>query len=98
NVDMIGDKNLDIKRESASNKGLTELVWKTAAEFGYRANFLDEELRTDDDHMPFVKLGAPAIDLIDFDYDPWHEDTDTIDKLSGKSFEIVGRVVKEVIR
>jgi hypothetical protein len=47
--------------------------------------------------MPFVHLGVPAIDLIDFDYDPWHEDTDTMDKLSPQSLEIVGTVVLEVI-
>ncbi len=97
NVDMIGDKNLDIKLETNSNAALNKLVWDTAASLGYGAFFLKEELATDDDHMPFVKLGVPAIDLIDFDYDPWHEDTDTMDKLSAKSLEIVGTVVMEVI-
>jgi len=97
NVDMIGDKNLDIKLETNSNGALNKLVWDTAAGLGYGAFFLNEELATDDDHMPFVHLGVPAIDLIDFDYDPWHEDTDTMDKLSAQSLEIVGTVVLEVI-
>jgi hypothetical protein len=48
--------------------------------------------------MPFLQLGAPAVDLIDFDYAPWHEDSDTLDKLSAKSLEIVGRVVHESVR
>jgi hypothetical protein len=47
--------------------------------------------------MPFVRLGVPAIDLIDFDYDPWHTDDDTMDKLSAQSLEIVGNVVVEAI-
>jgi glutaminyl-peptide cyclotransferase len=97
NVDMIGDKNLDIKIETNSNAALNKLVWDTAASLGYGAFFLKEELATDDDHMPFVHQGVPAIDLIDFDYDPWHEDSDTMDKLSAKSLEIVGTVVMEVI-
>ncbi len=97
NVDMIGDKNLDIKMETNSNAALNKLVWDTAASLGYGAFFLKEQLATDDDHMPFVHLGVPAIDLIDFDYDPWHEDTDTMDKLSAQSLEIVGTVVMEVI-
>jgi glutaminyl-peptide cyclotransferase len=97
NVDMIGDKNLDIKLETNSNQPLNKLVWDTAASLGYGAFFLKEQLATDDDHMPFVKLGVPAIDLIDFDYDPWHEDTDTMDKLSAQSLEIVGTVVMEAI-
>jgi hypothetical protein len=39
-----------------------------------------------------------AIDLIDIDYPPWHNDTDTMDKLSAQSMEIVGTVVYEVIQ
>ena len=97
NVDMIGDKSLDIKQETNSNPLLNKLVWETASSLGYGAFFLNERLATDDDHMPFVHLGVPAIDLIDFDYDPWHEDTDTMDKLSAQSLEIVGTVVLESI-
>lgn len=97
NVDMIGDKNLDIKMETNSNPALNKLVWDTAKALGYGAYFLDEQLATDDDHMPFVKLGVPAIDLIDFDYPPWHTDSDTMDKLSAQSLEIVGTVVLETV-
>ena len=60
--------------------------------------FLNQGIGTDDDHMPFVRAGVPAIDLIDFDYPPWHTDDDTLDKLSPKSMEIVGTVVDEVVR
>ena len=45
-----------------------------------------------------TKAGAPAIDIIDIDYPPWHNDTDTMDKLSAQSMEIVGTVVYEVIQ
>jgi len=45
-----------------------------------------------------VKAGAPAIDLIDIEYPPWHKDTDTMDKVSAKSLEIVGSVIVESIR
>jgi hypothetical protein len=47
--------------------------------------------------MPFIKMGAPAIDIIDFDYPPWHTDGDTMDKLSASSLEIVGTVILEVV-
>jgi glutaminyl-peptide cyclotransferase len=97
NVDMIGDKHLDIKKETNSTASLIKLIWSTAAELGYQAYFLDEPLPTEDDHIPFLKLGAPAIDLIDFDYPPWHTDDDTMDKLGAQSFEIVGTVILEVI-
>ena len=98
NVDMIGDKSLDIKQETNSNPALRRLIWSTAGDLGYRAYFLEESLATDDDHMPFVKQGVPAVDLIDFDYPPWHTDDDTMEKVSAQSLEIVGTVVTEVIR
>jgi glutaminyl-peptide cyclotransferase len=98
NVDMIGDKNLDIPRETNGNAALNKLVWSTAADLGYKAFFIDQQIGEDDDHMPFVRAGVPAIDLIDIDYPPWHNDTDTMDKLSAQSMEIVGTVVYEVIQ
>ena len=97
NVDMIGDRSLDIKQELNSNLGLRRLIWAVASELGYAAYFVNQTLETDDDHMPFVKLGVPAVDIIDFDYPPWHQDDDTLDKLSPQSLEIVGTVMLEVI-
>jgi Zn-dependent M28 family amino/carboxypeptidase len=98
NVDMIGDKNLDIPQETNGNAELRKLVWNTAADLGYKAFFIDQQIGEDDDHMPFVHAGVAAIDLIDIDYPPWHNDTDTMDKLSPRSMEIVGTVVYEVIQ
>ena len=98
NVDMIGDKNLNIPRETNGNAALNNLVWRTAADLGYKAFFTDQQIGEDDDHMPFVRAGVAAIDLIDIDYPPWHNDTDTMDKLSAQSMEIVGTVVYEVIQ
>jgi len=98
NVDMIGDRNLNIQREASGNRALTSLVWKTAADLGHEANFPNDEIEIDDDHRPFLERGVAAIDLIDFDYAPWHTDDDTLDKLSAQSLETVGTVVDEVIQ
>ena len=101
NVDMIGDKNLGILQELNSSPALRALVWKTARELGYGAYFLDTGMATEDDHMPFLKRGVNALDLIDFDYGPnntyWHTEQDTLDKLSAHSLEVVGAVVSAVI-
>ena len=97
NVDMIGDKQLNIQRVSSGDRALNALVWRTAAELGYAANFVNEEIEIDDDHRPFLDRGAPAIDLIDFDYAPWHTDDDTLDKLSAQSLEAVGRVLEAIL-
>ena len=99
NLDMIGDKDLNIRQETNSTESLRRLFWDTAAELGYQAYFPSSpRISTDDDHMPFLKQGVPAIDIIDFDYPPWHTDGDTLDKLSARSLEIVGTVTLEVVR
>ncbi|HEX9764625.1 MAG TPA: M28 family peptidase [Candidatus Acidoferrales bacterium] len=101
-VDMIGDKDLALKRESSSTPWLVDLIWKVAREKGYGKHFLDAEVPLLDDHTPFLQLGVPAADLIDFDYGPghryWHTPQDTLDKVSPRSMEIVGEVVLESLR
>ncbi|MBI4467299.1 MAG: M28 family peptidase [Acidobacteria bacterium] len=100
-VDMIGDKNLNVRRDLNSTPWLTDLVWQVARDKGYGAHFLEEKTGVEDDHLPFVHAGVPAVDLIDLDYGPgnryWHTREDTLDKLSPRSFEIVGEVVLETI-
>ena len=100
-VDMIGDKDLALRRDLNSTPWLTEMVWQIAREKGYQAHFLDDTTAIEDDHAPFVRAGVPAVDLIDFDYGPgnryWHTREDTLDKLSPRSFEIVGEVILEAV-
>lgn len=102
NVDMIGDKDLNIAAEGNSSPLLRNLVWKTAAELGYGKFFLNNESAIEDDHMPFIRTGVNALDLIDFDYGPgnayWHTPKDTLDKLGAHSFQVVGDVVVNVFR
>ncbi|MFB3828699.1 MAG: M28 family peptidase [Bryobacteraceae bacterium] len=97
NVDMIGDRNLNIMQEYNSTAWLRKLVWDTASRLGYGKYFMDTGGATEDDHMPFLRLGAPALDLIDFDKTYWHTPEDTMDKLSAHSFEVVGTVLLDVL-
>ncbi len=92
-VDMIGDKNLNIKREGESTRWLKDIIWGTAQSLGYSREFPNEEMEVSDDHIPYLKAGVPAVDLIDFDYPPWHTAADTLDKVSAHSLKIVGDVV-----
>jgi Zn-dependent M28 family amino/carboxypeptidase len=93
-VDMIGDKNLDIKREGGSTRWLVNLIWDAAWKAGYAKNFLRDDHFISDDHLPFLEAGIPSADLIDFDYGPqhayWHTNQDTLDKISGESMKAVG--------
>lgn len=91
-LDMIGDRNLTIRRESYSTRWLTDIIWATARRLGHR-EFMDEETTVEDDHLPFLKAGVPAVDIIDLDYPAWHTAQDTIDAISARSLQIVGDVV-----
>ena len=92
-ADMIGDRDLGIRRESGSTPWMTDAIWASAARLGYTAHFLPESLAVEDDHAPFVRLGVPAALLIDFDFPSWHTAEDTLDKVSAKSLGIVGKVI-----
>jgi len=101
-ADMIGDKDLDIQRESKSTGWLVDLVRQAAHKFGYDRYFFKTEEAVEDDHLAFVDRGVPSIDLIDLDYGPnnsyHHTAQDTMDKISAKSLTIDGDVFLETIR
>jgi Zn-dependent M28 family amino/carboxypeptidase len=101
-LDMIGDADLNIERDSNSTPWLEDVVFKAATDLGYQAHFFGRPNQIEDDHLPFARAGVPVADLIDYDYGPnnsyWHTAQDTLDKLSPQSLEIVGSVVLETIR
>lgn len=96
-VDMIGDRDLAIRREQLSTPWLTELVWKSARRLGHGPHFLDELLAVEDDHLPFLRAGVPSALLIDFDFPSWHTPADTLDKVSPRSLQVVGEVLLDAL-
>jgi Zn-dependent M28 family amino/carboxypeptidase len=99
-IDMIGDADQQIYRESNSvnnARKLVDTVWSAAASLGYGNRFPDEiKYPIEDDHLPMQDAGVPSIDLIDFDYPYWHTLADTVDKCSPESLEAVGRTLQAV--
>jgi glutaminyl-peptide cyclotransferase len=99
-ADMIGANHLKIHKEGNSTRWLMDLVWKTAGRLGYKDVFLPDEITPiEDDHLPFLHRGIPAVDLIDFaDFQQyWHTTQDTLDKVSPQSLAIVGHVILETL-
>jgi Zn-dependent M28 family amino/carboxypeptidase len=94
-VDMIADRDLVIKRESNSTPWLKDIIWSAAKRVGHGGTFVDVETDIEDDHFPFLKAGVPAVDIIDLEYPAWHHTsgTDTLDKVSARSMQIVGDVL-----
>ncbi|MDP9054178.1 MAG: M28 family metallopeptidase [Acidobacteriota bacterium] len=95
NIDMIGDKNLRLIYDGNSTASVRKLIWDVADSLGYSSAFPRTPSAIEDDHIPFIKAGVRAVDMIDFDSQStfWHTPKDTLDKLDPQSFEVVGAVV-----
>lgn len=103
NVDMIGDADLELLYEGNSTPWLRDLVVGVAHRLGYSRQFpRGSPLYIEDDHIPFLRRGMAAVDLIDFEYGLynryWHTEHDTLDKLSAESFAVMLHVLDETIR
>jgi Zn-dependent M28 family amino/carboxypeptidase len=100
-LDMIGDADLNIDRDTNSTSWLQDLVYQSASKLGYQSYFYGRTIPVEDDHLPFVRLGVPSVDIIDMNYGPndsyHHTPKDTIDKVSAKSLAIVGDTVIQAI-
>lgn len=101
-ADMLGDKDLDITRDTSSTPWLEELVYKAASQYGWQSFFFQTQMSVGDDHTPFMQHGVPCADIIDFDYGYnnayWHTAQDTLDKLGAQSLTISGDTLLETIR
>ena len=101
--DMIGDRDLQIYQEGNSVRRAPEVVsrvWQQAAELGY-GNYFINALKYDDvvdDHIPLLDKGLRVIDVIDLDYPYHHRPTDTLDKVSAQSLQIVGDVALALVQ
>ncbi len=94
-LDMVGDANLQLRREQYSTPKLVNTIWQLASDLNYENVFLNVSgFAMLDDHRPFLDAGIPAIDIIDFEYPYWHTLADSPDKCSSSSLEIVGLVVE----
>ena len=96
--DRLGTPNgsndyLDFRIESYSINSAPELVdeiWSTAEAAGHAAFIRTTRGYITDDHVPFIREGLPAIDIIDLPHPEWHTADDTPDCCSPDSLYQVG--------
>ncbi len=105
-LDMVGDADLHILQDRSGliwkdTRPLVGEIWSTAARLGVR-EFVARPMRELDfldDHVMLHDVGGiPCIDVIDFDYPPWHTRGDTPDKCSALSLAKVGWVIEEWLK
>lgn len=103
-LDMIGDRSLDVARETESTPWLQDFIAQAAKQLGYSRYFFQYSTAIIDDHKSFLDVGIPAVDIVDARFGRMgpgfdgmgefhHVNTDTMDKVSQASLEIVGRTI-----
>ncbi len=105
-LDMVGDKDLHFTLPVNSSRGLTQELLNAASASGQRSRFsLSRNSVITDDHVPFLQIGIPAIDIIDFRFgsepgknDYWHTAADHLRNISVESLKITGTITLEVLK
>jgi Zn-dependent M28 family amino/carboxypeptidase len=92
-VDMIGDRDLQIKRDLNSTTWLTDIIWAAAQKQQLSSYFRPDRVQIEDDHLPFIDAGVPSVDVIDLEYPAWHTAGDTLDAVSARSLQVVGDAI-----
>ncbi|HKW33580.1 MAG TPA: M28 family peptidase [Candidatus Acidoferrum sp.] len=103
-LDMIGDKDLSVGRETGSSSSLQNVIAQASNQLGYSQYFFKYNTNIIDDHISFIKVGIPSVDVVDARYGRMgpsfdamgefhHTTADTIDKVSQHSLKVVGRTI-----
>jgi hypothetical protein len=82
---------------------------RAAQQLGYSQYFFQYEMEIIDDHKSFLDVGVPSVDVVDAMFGRMgqgfdgmgefhHANTDTMDKVSERSFEIVGKTMLLTVR
>ena len=97
-LDMIGDKDLELSRDSNSIYAaphLWERIIKHCESIGITVS--TDNIGILDDHVPLIERGIRSVDIIDFDYPFWHTVSDTPDKCSPESLGKIGELVLKIL-
>lgn len=104
-LDMVGGKGAQFQREAISDyyfPYINNIIWQTAAQSQYASYFPDRVGGAiTDDHIPLLKAGIPAVNIIDTrsgGFNPtWHTMQDNMDNIDPATVEAVGNVITNVI-
>jgi glutaminyl-peptide cyclotransferase len=103
-VDMVADRDLEIRQEANSlswpdTRPVVDAIWEVARREGVRQFVPRPGREILDDHVPLRNIGGiPTCDIIEHDYPAWHTTRDTPEQCSAESLEAVGRVVLAWLR
>jgi hypothetical protein len=97
-LDFVGERGLRLRREEYSDPELWRRLRSAAGRAGVGKVFpRGGQGAILDDHVPFLRAGVPAIDLIDFDYSCFHRTCDDLSEISPRSLDAVGEAMMELL-
>lgn len=107
-LDMVGGRDARFPRElfgDVNARPLNDRIWKLAARLGLSDRFPDRRGgAVNDDHLPLLRAGIPAVDIIETDnphtgsFNPtWHTLSDNLENIDPATLGDVGRVVSTLI-
>lgn len=97
-IDMIGSKNLSISRDLNSTPKFRDFLDRAAKDLNLTDKISRRRQRIEDDHIPFLKLGIPSLNIIDFNNTAhWHTENDTLDKLDNREIFNTLRLTMHVL-
>ena len=98
-LDFVAEKGaMRIPREAGSDARLWRRLRAAAKRAGSAEAFPPGLVgEVTDDHTPFMRRGIPAIDLIDFTFDCWHELCDDMSAVSARSLDHTGETVTQML-
>ena len=104
-LDMVGDKDLHFTLPHNSSRELVKELFDAAHATGQRRRFSLARSIITDDHVPFLEIGIPAINIIDFRFgsepelnDYWHTEADCMENISAESLEITGEIMLHLLK
>jgi hypothetical protein len=98
-LDFVAGKGMRIQREASSDPNLWGRLRRAARTVGATSAFPPGTgSAITDDHTPFLAQGVPAIDLIQWPYECWHERCDDMSAVSERSLDQTGETVLELVR
>ncbi len=88
-MDMIGCPDLVISRDVSSSKKLWAILEEAASALRQSARLSQRPQMIEDDHIPFLRTGVHAIDIIDFEHlTTWHQESDNMANISHQSIDL----------
>jgi hypothetical protein len=92
-LDMIGSPRIKLAKDTLSSPWMVDHLSKIVKKLNFNAILETIPKAIEDDHVPFVKKGISALDIIDFsNLTYWHTHGDDASKISYQSIEKAAKI------